>query len=1260
MVQPTQTTTKWSDDDFLNTLRGLGDAQADACIEALPPDESLEFAFSKMRADTELPAELPAAFVEYLNAPGGHDVSDLTQADWERLRRGQRVFLSNALPMTLALLAKSLPEGYQARRLSKVLMISGELTTSTYRRVLGVLQMLVNINAPGSFEHKPVAGEEKPTGHGHTEAALTALRVRLMHAGIRKLSKKTFPYFGPKLGGIPVSLEDMMYTIIAFSLHVVQGLELLHVPLTTDEREDYYFVWKVFARCMGIHPPGAPLSWEFIPANLTEAEEFNRSYGRRHFKPLSENPEGALLANAQAKMMAQQLTGGLLRKLAPTLVPRIYIERMLGRDACLNVGIRPVRFVIVTKWLVLGLPRVWSGFWRMFDKIAGRDTTHIDLSRIFFQRLIVGQYDGAPTLRVATRPEEVQDMVQGTRPGLEYGRQQFRQSVFPTELVDIRKRRETLKLDTSALKGPPSTGLGLVGLSLSGGGIRSASFSLGAVQALASRKMLRRMDYMSTVSGGGYIGAALSSVFTDPDAALDGRTFPFNYQPGNEEPPAVRHVRNGSNYLAGGSMLNGIRLPTIIMRGFIINGVLFLPYLMFAALLTWVFYPLAHDARLGPVLFLGALIAFVGLMLSYPAVSWLFGRKFTWAQRDRYENVQAMSLALFAMVLVFGLLSGPVEAALTSDWTTAFTWLRSEVAKPVESRDAWKWGLLVITAVSLVSVGKVSRALTRRSNQLFILVLGALGPATVFGAYLLLLVGFARSPLLSASQEVTIEALADQTNTAPPSTLPAANAPPSSTRFATARDSARHARAVADSVLRRVAARDSARAVLYADLSIRGIDIDSTKPIVTSRAGYKWIVTDTSGEQHDITLDDDVLEISGVEFGTEPEDWLFALLALSVFVLNGLWVDVNVSSAHGFYRDRLSRAFLFRARWYGPIVPNDAQLLSALGAVNPVGPYHLINTALNLNGEQLSDLPGRRSDFFLFSKRFVGSYATGYCDTTAIEEADRRLNLGTAMAVSGAAAAPNSGTTTVRPLTFILTLLNVRLGYWVPNPWYVQADSLVRRLRLRQRPGPNYLLREGLGMLNARTSFVNISDGGHIENLGIYELLRRRCSVIVAIDAEADPTMSCPSLAKLIRYARTDLGLEIHIDLKAIQHTTDGGTDAHWAVGTIYYGTDEKGYLLYVKSSVTGDEPPYVRDYKRRSPAFPNESTADQFFDEAQFESYRALGYHAMNNALKAIVGAGADGTPIAEEIAALRRALGIEDSIRRASISIQGNQVPS
>ena len=201
------------------------------------------------------------------------------------------------------------------------------------------------------------------------------------------------------------------------------------------------------------------------------------------------------------------------------------------------------------------------------------------------------------------------------------------------------------------------------------------------------------------------------------------------------------------------------------------------------------------------------------------------------------------------------------------------------------------------------------------------------------------------------------------------------------------------------------------------------------------------------------------------------------------------------------------------------------------------------------------------------------------------------------------------GVTTVRPLMFIMALLNIRLGYWLPNPRVVSDATWRTRIGLRRGPGPKYMLKEAVGKVDATGKFVNVSDGGHIENLGMYELLRRRCKFIIAVDAEADPEMRFRSLITVQLYARLDMGIEIELDLNPIRKDATGVSYQRWALGKIRYGEGEFGHLLYIKSSVTGDEYEHVNAYRTQNPTFPHEPTTDQFFTEAQFEAYRALGY---------------------------------------------------
>jgi hypothetical protein len=184
--------------------------------------------------------------------------------------------------------------------------------------------------------------------------------------------------------------------------------------------------------------------------------------------------------------------------------------------------------------------------------------------------------------------------------------------------------------------------------------------------------------------------------------------------------------------------------------------------------------------------------------------------------------------------------------------------------------------------------------------------------------------------------------------------------------------------------------------------------------------------------------------------------------------------------------------------------------------------------------------------------------------------------------------------------------------------------------RFRWQVPPHVLLREMTMRLDEKRDFVNLSDGGHIENLATIELLRRRCKLIVIGDGECDPEMHFVGLATLLRTARIDLGIHIDINLDELRLNAERCSAAHLVIGRIIYpGEKEHGYLLYLKSSCTGDEDEVVGEYRHRSPTFPHETTADQFFTEGQFEAYRALGQHIGEGAIAMLAAPGSDAAGI-------------------------------
>jgi hypothetical protein len=344
-------------------------------------------------------------------------------------------------------------------------------------------------------------------------------------------------------------------------------------------------------------------------------------------------------------------------------------------------------------------------------------------------------------------------------------------------------------------------------------------------------------------------------------------------------------------------------------------------------------------------------------------------------------------------------------------------------------------------------------------------------------------------------------------------------------------------------------------------------------------------------------------------------------------------IGINDFSIHAFYRNRLVRAYLGASNGRRAPQPftgfdfrDDIKMASLVRARQYDGPYPIVNTALNLvHGTRLA-WQTRKATSFIFTPRYFGyDYVQDDQPRLSPSLRDRAFRpvgacgepttLGTALAISGAAASPNMGYHSSMPLAFLMTVFNVRLGWWLGNPrheksWWHESPKL----------GVYYLLCELFGFTDDRRRYVYLSDGGHFENLGIYELVRRRCRVIICCDAGEDHASTFGDLGLALEKIRSDFGIPVDIDVEAIKPRGDGRTSQrHFAVGTIHYDRIDKdapnGVLLYIKSSVTDDVPTAVKAYRATHKEFPHQSTADQWFDESQFETYRALGEHAIATA---------------------------------------------
>lgn len=230
----------------------------------------------------------------------------------------------------------------------------------------------------------------------------------------------------------------------------------------------------------------------------------------------------------------------------------------------------------------------------------------------------------------------------------------------------------------------------------------------------------------------------------------------------------------------------------------------------------------------------------------------------------------------------------------------------------------------------------------------------------------------------------------------------------------------------------------------------------------------------------------------------------------------------------------------------------------------------------------------------------------------------KQMSLGTAMTISGAAVSPNMGYSSSPAYSILMTLFNVRLGAWYGNPGpsgeaiYTQAGPVISAAPL---------ISEALGITTTDRRYVYLSDGGHFENLGIYEMVRRRCRLIVVSDAGEDGKMTFEDLGNAVRRIELDFGVRIRFKTFSISGKVADAA-ATFALGEIAYPDSTiPGALLYVKPCRDDNAPFSVRSYAALNDKFPHESTTDQFFGESQFEAYRALGEHAIGSIVPTYAG---------------------------------------
>jgi hypothetical protein len=346
--------------------------------------------------------------------------------------------------------------------------------------------------------------------------------------------------------------------------------------------------------------------------------------------------------------------------------------------------------------------------------------------------------------------------------------------------------------------------------------------------------------------------------------------------------------------------------------------------------------------------------------------------------------------------------------------------------------------------------------------------------------------------------------------------------------------------------------------------------------------------------------------------------FLILVMVLVSLAMSG-FAGVDTYSLQAMYANRLTRAYLGASNRDGSKADAFTDFNSGddmpLHELRGIRPELVINAALNLTKVERKTLAWqqRKACAFTMSPDRCSAGQGNSVDTMTYQVGAQPLTLGQAISISGAAVSPNMGYHSSPAMAAVLTLFNLRLGRWMPNPGLPSG-----RRRLGSFDALLSILHELLSNVSDGGKLIYVSDGGHFENLGVYAMLQRQCHLVVAVDAGADPDFEFEDLENLIRKARVDLGVEIRMtNVESCTADIKSGK-IRYLHGSIEYPDGYRGELIILKPVMCGDEPydvtQYAKSVSKRGSIFPQQTTADQFFDEAQFESYRMLGRHTVRN----------------------------------------------
>lgn len=905
-------------------------------------------------------------------------------------------------------------------------------------------------------------------------------------------------------------------------------------------------------------------------------------------------------------------------------------------------------------------------------------------------------------------------------------------------------------------------------LCLSGGGIRSASFGLGIIQALASwaprrsnsedpaatpdadHALLGRFNYLSTVSGGGYIGSWLSAwlsrdEFKDVVKKLNSRSGAI----GSVEASEINDLRRYSNYLTpkvGLMSADTWAAAAMVVRNLLLNWTLLLPLFLLSILaMKFVIIGITAPGTVGAT----------GLPWFGPVSSWitgLFALAFATAALcvsqcmpfnqpsktlDQQSRISITQKYFIILSLIPGIGAGLLWTALLNSKSFAGMFPRGCCTDPVNPEYLVILISAAVGAFIFAMARVIARLILRRKSQskdapwLRLtdlrhrkawgwMVAGACYGALIgLGTYLLLpgfdpithlpdpqkqflltMVGlpwFLMSQLVAESVYVALTSAAARTDEqrewfarsagwfmaagafwvlgSVPTMLGSLavalaqgdwHLPISLSALATVVTSLIGWLTGSSSRTPPKGAAKGQVAKLYSALAIIAATLFFGLLLVLGSAWIDWVALNAPlvvfpdewfGWLDAVPVRPDDICMIASRLDAAGHLAILTLILLIIAWLASHYVNVNRFSLHSLYRNRLVRAFLgasHRERKPDRFTGFDMEDNCPMAELWEDGhgpyrdgnwrPFHILNMTLNLVSSRDLAWQQRKAMSFTVSPLHSGAaglrpqpeedglartcYVGAYRPSNVYggvahqnEKTNEGITLGTAMAISGAAANPNMGYHSSPLVSLLMTMLNVRLGWWLGNPGEAGENTWKRNGPLR---AAFPIVMEAFGLTNENRPYVNLSDGGHFENLGLYEMVRRRCRYIVVSDAGCDPDFAFEDLGNAVRKIGIDFGIPVDIirlqDLKPRPDDPDKSlpdTPYH-AIGLIDYATvdgegAEEGVVLYVKAGFHNcNESAGVKAYAKAHPEFPQESTADQWFDEAQFESYRALGFEIM------------------------------------------------